>query len=275
MFARFGLVGSLLIVAAGHLGEHRASLRLNLATVAATPPATNIALNDGSNMFAITKNSSAGAAALLGERNKLYLCNNHQDGALQAWAGRERKLITTESVPRGACSEYVMPMYIGDVIHFEVGKASTRVYLPSEPVGDDGVVLFAVHQGPAPYNALLVKSTFFRRLVYPQVVALDVAYEGVSIADRVKLIHHGKPTENVLLTYEQVTPIDQGSYTVEMVDDKGNKEVSRLTAAMGATYVILRTGAAEVTVYPPAHSGVAAMSAGLAAWSLMLVARAM
>lgn len=266
MFARVGLVALLVVVAAGHLGVQRTAHRLKLAPVATVA--------DGSHMVAVGKNSTAGTAGLLGTRNKLYLCNNHQGGDLQAWAGKEKKLIPVK-VPAGACEEYVMPMYIGDIIHFKVGEASTMVFLPTEPIGDDGVVLFAVHQGPDPYKALLVKSTFFRRLVYPQVVAVDVAGEGVSAADRVKLIHHGKPEENALLSYEQVTPIDRGTYTVEMVGAKGTKEISRLSATMGETYVILRTGAAKVVVYPPAFSGSAAMSAGLAAWAVLLVAWAM
>lgn len=201
-------------------------------------------------------------AGLLGTRNPLYICNTHAGGQpVEAWLGKGRQPVTGAAPVRvNTCKEFVLPLYIGDIVHLQVGQAKTTIFLPTDPIGDDGVVLFAVH---GPVDGLQVKSKFFRRLVYPQVVALDVA--GAEGPSSVEMNNKEKAGFKEKLSYDVVTPVDPGLWSVSLKDGKGFiKDTTDLHASMGNTYVILRNGPEQLMVYPDASSYSAAPASPLA-----------
>lgn len=140
----------------------------------------------------------------------------------------------------------------GDTVEIYFGNGlKTAVYLPYPPYADHATILLVVFGHSGKTEGFDIKMQYFRNLKYPQVAAVDCAPPGTPPA-KMSLEHLDPKALTESVEFDKVGPIDQGLTNV-LLDGKPATG-GQFSARWTQEYAIMRLGASEVAIYPPATS---------------------
>lgn len=184
---------------------------------------------------------------------KLRICNAYSEGSLTATVGYPKPRVKSSSpAPYKSCVQMAGDFKAGDTVEIYFGNGlKTAVYLPYPPYADHATILLVVFKTTGQTEGFDIKMQYFRNLKYPQVAAVDCAPRGTPPA-KMSLEHLDPkaPTESV--EFNKVGPIDQGLTNV-LLDGKPATG-GQFNAQWTQEYAIMRIGASDVAIYPPATS---------------------